>query len=195
MVAFVRTTSSGTGIVRSTSAAASVDAVTINQVVHHLGDGPEDGFDRLRSVVGEFARVLTPGGILVFNHCTQEQLRHGLWYYHLCPQGYESIRRRFAPIEVLRGIFEDAGFVNRGSFVPVDAVCQGEAYFDGRGPLSEAWRGGDSFWAHVGGEELAAALSRVQALDATGQLEAFVAEHDARRPEIGQITFLFATLG
>ncbi len=49
-------------------AAGSVDAVTINQVVHHLGDTPEDGFPRLRSVVAEFARVLRPGGVLVFNH-------------------------------------------------------------------------------------------------------------------------------
>jgi hypothetical protein len=35
----------------------------------------------------------------------------------------------------------------------------------------------------------------VRELDAAGALEAFVAEHDARRPELGQITFLFATRG
>ena len=175
--------------------AGSLDAVTINQVVHHLGDTAEDGFVRLRAVISEFARVLGPGGVLVFNHCSQAQMRHAFWYYHLCPEGHDSICRRFAPLEAVRAIFEDAGFVNRGGFVPVDAVCQGDAYFDGRGPLSKAWRDGDSFWAQVSADELDRALARVRELDAAGALEAFVAEHDARRPELGQITFLFATRG
>ncbi len=173
--------------------AGTVDAVTINQVVHHLGDTPEDGFERLRAVVAEFARVLRPGGVLVFNHCSQTQLRDAYWYYFLCPEGHESVRRRFAPLEALRAIFEDAGFVNRGSFVPVDAVCQGDAYFDGRGPLDKAWRDGDSFWAQVDAAEVDGALARVRELDAGGTLDAFVTEHDTRRPEIGQITFLSAS--
>ena len=175
--------------------AASVDAVIINQVVHHLGDTAEDGFARLREVIGDFARVLRHGGVLVINHCSQEQLSHAFWYYHLCPRGFETFRRRFVPLEMLRAIFEDTGFVSRGSFVPVDAICQGDAYFDGRGPLSKAWRDGDSFWAQVSADELDRALARVRKLDAAGALEAFVAEHDARRPELGQITFLFATRG
>ncbi|MHA1153407.1 MAG: class I SAM-dependent methyltransferase [Alphaproteobacteria bacterium] len=174
-------------------AAGSVDAVTINQVVQHLGDTPENGFLRLREVVAEFARVLRPGGVLAFNHCSQTQMRDAYWYYHLCPEGHGTVRRRFAPLEALRAIFETAGFVNRGSFVPLDAVCQGGAYFDGRGPLDKAWRDGDSFWAQVGAAELDAAQVRVRDLDAEGALDAFVARHDARRPDIGQITFLFAT--
>jgi len=173
--------------------AGSVDAVTINPVVQHLGDTLEDGFPRLRSVVAEFARVLRPGGVLVFNHCSQTQMRDAYWYFHLCPEGHGTVRRRFAPLEVLRAIFETAGFVNRGSFVPLDAVCQGGAYFDGRGPLDKAWRDGDSFWAQVGAAELDAAQVRVRDLDAAGALDACVARHDARRPDIGQITFLFAT--
>ncbi len=175
--------------------AGSLDAVMINHVAHHLGDGPETGFSRLRRVVREFARVLAPGGVLTFNHCSQEQLRHALWYYHLCPAAHARMRRRFAPIEVLRAILEESGFVDRGRFVPLDAVCQGAAYFDGRGPLSKAWRDGDSFWAQVDEEELASALQRVRELEAAGQLEAFVAAHDARRPGLGQITIVFATRG
>ena len=170
----------------------SVDAVTINQVVQHLGDTPEQGFPRLRGVVAEFARVLRPGGVLAFNHCSQTQMRDAYWYYHLCPEGHATVRRRFAPLEVLRTLFEDAGLVDQGSFVPVDAVCQGAAYFDGRGPLDKAWRDGDSFWAQVGAAELEAAQARVRELDAAGALEAFVAERDAPRAEIGQITFLCA---
>ncbi len=167
------------------------DAVSINQVVHHLGDAGEN-FVRLRQVIGEFARVLRPGGILVMNHCSQEQLRDAYWYYRLTPNAYGEVRRNFAPLEALRGFLEDAGFAPRGSFVPVDAICQGAAYSDGRGPLDKAWRDGDSFWALVEAQELAAALDRVRALDDAGNLDAFVAEHDARRPSIGQITFVCA---
>ena len=171
--------------------AASFDAVMINQVVHHLGDAGED-FARLRQVIAEFARVLRPGGLLVFNHCAQEQLRAAYWYYHLAPRAQARVLRNFAPLERVLEIMRNTGFTHRGSFVPVDAVCQDAAYFDGRGPLDKAWRDGDSFWALVDPEELETALARVHELDAAGQLETFVATHDARRPAIGQITFLCA---
>ncbi len=176
-------------------AAASFDAVMINQVMHHLDDEPAAGYPAHRRVIGEFARVLGPGGALIINSCTHEQLRHAYWYYHLIPEAAERMRRRFAPFDALREILTDAGLTVRGSFAPIDAVCQGEAYFDGRGPLEKAWRDGDSVWALVGEDDLARACARVRELDEAGALEAFVARHDARRREIGQITFLFATRG
>ena len=95
-------------------------------------------------------------------------------------------------METLRGFLVDAGFAPRGSFVPLDAVCQGPAYFDGRGPLDKAWRDGDSFWALVDAQELAGALDQVRKLDEASMLDDFLAEHDARRPSIGQITFVCA---
>ena len=174
-------------------AAASFDAVMINQVLHHLDD--DAGHPAHRRVIGEFARVLRPGGALVINSCTHEQLRHAYWYYHLIPEAGERMRRRFASFVALREMLTDAGFTVRGSFAPLDAVCQGDAYFDGRGPLDKSWRDGDSVWALVGEDELARACARVRELEAAGALDDFVARHDARRPEIGQITFLFATLG
>ena len=48
---------------------------------------------------------------------------------------------------------------------------------------------------HTAAAELEAAQARVRDLDDEGALDAFVARHDARRTDIGQITFLFATLG
>ena len=173
---------------------AAFDAVMINQVVHHLGDAAED-FARLRQAAGQFARVLRPGGVLVFNHCAQEQLRAGYWYYRLAPRAQARVLRNFAPLETLRAILEQAGFRHRGSFVPLDAVCQGAAYFDGRGPLEKAWRDGDSFWALVEPGELETALAQVRAHEEAGTLETFVAEQDAGRPAVGQITFLCALRG
>ena len=174
-------------------AAASFDAVMINQVLHHLDD--DAGHPAHRRVIGEFARVLGPGGAVVVNSCTHEQLRHAYWYYHLIPEAGKRMRRRFAPLDALREMLTDAGFTVRGSFAPLDAVCQGAAYFDGRGPLEKSWRDGDSAWALAEPDELERALNRVRELDDSGKLDDFVARHDARRAEIGQITFLFATLG
>ena len=171
----------------------SFDAVMVNQVFHHLGDESEAGFPRHRQAMTEFARVLSPGGRLIVNSCSHTQLRDGCWYGHLVPRAAAAMRRRFMPLDELRRALVEAGFALRGAFVPVDAVCQGSAYFDGLGPLDKAWRDGDSLWALAGKAELARAQARVRELAAAGTLDAFVAKHDARRPLVGQITFCLAT--
>ena len=43
--------------------------------------------------------------------------------------------------------------------------------------------------------ELGEVQSRLRELDARGALEAYVAEHDAMRPQIGQITFVYGIKG
>src|SRR4051812_26943173 len=78
---------------------ATFDGIMINQVLHHLPDEPADGFPAHRRVFEEFARVLKPGGILTVNTCSQEQLRHGYWYYALIPDAAEALRRRYAPLD------------------------------------------------------------------------------------------------
>ena len=171
---------------------ARFDAVMVNQVLHHLPDSPSDGWPLLRRVLGEFARVLRPGGVVTVNTCSHEQLRRGWWYAALIPQAIEAMCRRHADTGVLTGLLAEAGLVPRGRFVPSDAVMQGDAYFNGRGPLDPAWRRGDSLWSIVPESELASALERIHALDEAGTLDAFVAEQDRMRPSIGQIGFHYA---
>ena len=171
----------------------SFDAAMVNQVVHHLGDTPETEFRHLRRLIGGLSRVLRSGGRLVLNHCSQEQLRYAYWYYELIPKARDNFLQRYVSLDVLRGLLAEAGFSDHDTFVPVDAVCQGKTYFDGRGPLTKTWRDGDSIWALVDDQELAHALERVRAMEAAGELEAYVHKHDARRDKIGQITFLGAT--
>ena len=168
---------------------ACFDAVMVNQVLHHLPDSPHDGWPTLRRVLGEFARVLRPGGAAVINTCSHEQLRRGWWHASLVPEAVETMRRRHADTEVMTGLLTEAGLAPRGRFVPADAVLQGDAYFDGRGPLDPAWRRGDSLWSVVSESELEQALDRIRALDEAGALDAFVAEQDRMRPSVGQIGF------
>ncbi len=169
------------------------DGVMINQVLHHLPDDAPKGFPAHRRVFSEFARVLKPGGVLVVNTCSQEQLRHAYWHYTLIPESADALRARYAPLDELAGILGDSGFAYRGSFAPIDAVVQGEPYFDPRGPLKEEWRDGDSVWSLVTADRLQHVLSRIQNLDEKGELEAYVARNDALRPQLGQATVLFAT--
>ena len=171
---------------------SSFDAVMTNQVLHHVGDAEGDGWTEHERVFSEYRRVLRPGGVLVVNTCSQRQLTHGYWYYSLIPEAAEQLRRRYAPVAVIEQIAAAAGFVVHGSFVPVDGVIQGSAYLDGSGPLRASWRLGDSAWSLAGAREMTEMTRQVTALDEKGDLGAFVAEHDADRESIGQITFVVA---
>jgi SAM-dependent methyltransferase len=164
----------------------------INQVLHHLPDDPSRGWPLTRKVMGEFARVLRPGGTLVVNFCSREQLRRGWWFSSLIEAAKERMIQRHALLAELESMIVSSGFDLCGRFVPTDAVIQGQSYYDPRGPLDAVWRAGDSVWATLSPQELEEVEKRVREMDAGGELENFVAEHDSDRLNVGQTTFLCA---
>lgn len=168
------------------------DAAMINQVLHHIEDGADPTFPAHQAVIAEMARVLRPGGVLVINSCTHEQLREGYWYYDLAPEAREACIRRHISAERLEAMLTAAGFQMHPPEPALDTVMQGEAYFDMTGPLSEDWRKGDSFWALATAEQVASAEARVSEMQAVGTLEAWFRDHDARREGVGQFTFFSA---
>lgn len=170
---------------------AAVDGAMVNQVLHHLPDEPDAGWPMHRKVIGELARVLAPGGVLVVNSCSEEQLARGFWAASFVPRASELMARRIMPLHRLEAAMAAAGIEPRGRFVPVDALVQGPGYLDPRGPLRTEWRAGDSLWALAGANELAEMERTLRALDAAGELEARVAELDAPRRAIGQITLVY----
>ncbi len=171
---------------------ASVDAVMVNQVLHHLPDDGAEGWPLTRKVIGEFARVLRPGGALVVNFCSHEQLRRGWWFFSLIEPIVERMIARHVPLVELERLIAGCGFDLCGRFVPSDAVLQGGSYFDPRGPLDAGWRAGDSIWAMLGPEELDGVEERVRSMDVRGELQDFVTDNDAERVHVGQTTFLCA---
>lgn len=178
---------------------AVFDGVMVNQVLHHLelaaADVADVSYPIYRRVFAEFARVLKPGGMLVVNTCSRQQLRHGFWYYHLIPDETARMCARHAPLDVLREIMQDAGIAPQQCIVPVDAVMQGDAYFNPRGPLDKAWRDGDSMWSTVSAKTLAAVCARLKALEKSDQLENYHHDHDTERKHIGQFSFLYGRRG
>ncbi len=171
---------------------ATFDGAMVNQVLHHLEDGSDPAFPAHRTVIAEMHRVLRPGGVLVINACTHKQLRAGYWYYDLVPAARESCIRRHIPTERLTAMLTSAGFRPNTPDAELDAVMQGEAYFDPTGPLRESWRKGDSFWALASAEQIAAAAQRVRDMQAAGTLESWFQDRDARREGVGQFTFFAA---
>jgi ubiquinone/menaquinone biosynthesis C-methylase UbiE len=174
---------------------ATVDGAMVNQVLHHLPDDPAAGWPAHRQVLAELARVLRPGGVVVLNSCSHHQIEHGFWPYHLIPAARHAVLRRLMPLDALEEALRGVGITPRGRFVPVDAVLQGADYLDPTGPLRTEWRAGDSIWALAEAAELAAAEAALRAEQRAGTLERYLASHDARRPEIGQITLLYGSKG
>ncbi len=173
-------------------ASASVDAAMINQVLHHLPDSAADGWRLRAGVFAELARVVRPGGVVVVNTCSQQQLREGWWYFALVPEAVDRVCGRYLPLETMETLMRDAGLAPRGRIVPVDALVQGEHYFDTGGPERAEWRDGDSTWAEVSPAALDAALERLRGMRARGTLDAWVESKDRARRGIGQITFVHA---
>ena len=169
-----------------------VDAIVINQVIHHLEDEGTSGFPRHGQVFKEFARVVKPGGLLLINTCSREQLRQGYWYYDLIPQAVEKLALKYMEMDALKALLSECGFECQERYVPLDAVLQKKAYFNPEGLLDPECRAGDSTFALLSSEELHEMESTLRSLKAAGKLEAYFREKDASRPNVGQSMFVCA---
>jgi SAM-dependent methyltransferase len=172
----------------------SFDAVICIQLLHHLRDAASDGWAEHEAVLGEAARVLRPGGVLVLGTSSRVQLRDGYWYYALITRAADTLAAWYAPLDALETILDDLGIKTHDRFVPMKTPLQGGAYLEGRGPLDEAWRAGDSTWTLVTEEELDWTMTTIATLEEPGELDTFVRVKDEKRQEVGQITFLYGVL-
>jgi len=167
----------------------SVDAVMVNQVLHHVADDPEKDWLEHQRIFAELARVLKPGGIIVINSCGHTQLRLGFWFYHLIPGAIERICRRTCDPKVLAELLEVAGFSQVKRTVDPEIVMQDLSYFRAEDVFDPNWRSGDSIWALATPDELETALAEARRLAEAGELESFMHHHDAERTTVGQLTF------
>ena len=108
----------------------SVNGVMINQVLHHLPDQAGDGWPLHHQVLKECARVLQPGGVLIKNSSTHEQLEKGFWFYELIPNARTTVMRKIIPEKELDALMCGVGLTLNDRLVDLDGVLQGESYFD-----------------------------------------------------------------
>ena len=174
------------------SADGIYDGVICNQVLHHLDDGTTADFPNVAAFFREAFRVLRPGGVLIINSSGHDQHRDGFWWAALVPEAIDRMLQRMPPVDLLKANFLKAGFVDCAVVVAFDEVLQGEQYLDPSGPLSPAWRAGDSTWSLATEEELARAIAEMKTRLDDGSMTAFIADREKLRGELGQTTFLIA---
>lgn len=168
----------------------SCNGVMVNFVLHHVEDGADASFAATRHAVAECRRVLAPGGTLIVQSCSAEQYRHGYWYSALIPEAIDRALARYIPLDLLEQSMRESGLEPGGRLVPLDAVLQGDAYLDPRGPARSEWRDGDSSWALVEDAELSRVNVEIERMLEEDSMDAFIAEREARRRNLGQATFV-----
>ena len=139
----------------------------------------------------ECYRVLKVGGGLAINTSSHAQIRDGFWWISLIPEAMTRMVGQYAPIPLLKHMLEEAGFSLVTEQVDKDAILQGDAYLDPKGPLNAHYRNGDSTWSLVTTEELNRAKDQILQMDKADTLEAYVHGRDVLRQEIGQTTTIF----
>jgi SAM-dependent methyltransferase len=160
-----------------------------NQVLHHLPDDESSSWPKHCKVFQEFTRVLKPGGCLIINSSSHQQLEHGFWYFRFIPKALRAVKEKHVDLDMLSELLQRTGFTNTHHKVPLKVVLQSEALFNAEGPLDPDWRSGDSTWSLVSDEDLLGVLQHIKTLRDSGKLKAFMQQHDKPRATIGQITF------
>lgn len=178
---------------------ASFDGLLCSQVLQHLDRGGEGqgaeattAFPNVARFFLEAARVLRPGGVLVINTCSHAQLRDGFWWAALIPEATRQVSTHYPTIEELAAMAVTAGLAVELIMADLHGVLQGSAYLDLTGPRSPTWRQSDSTWALASADEIGQAVRRLDDLERSGGMAAFIQEREQLRSTLGQTTFLCA---
>ena len=146
-----------------------------------------------KKVFKEFWRVLKPGGKLIINSCSPEQIECGFWFYNLIPDAMHKMKLKVISLSELNNLLKDCGFLNTVQEVNMELILQSNDYFYFQGIFNADWRKGDSIWSLVPDEILSKVLKKAKNMYNSGELETFMKFHDQKRKTSGQITFSIST--
>ena len=171
---------------------SSFDVIALIQVLQHL-DKPFEGFWNAKTTLTEALRVLKPGGVIVINHCSHDQLRYGAWYYNLIPHTVEKLCDHYIPHTELLSFLEQLGYENALSVVsPWEIVYPQDKYFNKEGPFDETWRKMDPTWKLADLEgELESALKSLKEKKDFDMLDDWFEQVEQKRKNVGKSTCIF----
>ncbi|MBW2355303.1 MAG: hypothetical protein DRH76_00970 [Deltaproteobacteria bacterium] len=158
----------------------------VNQVLHHLDIDPS--FPNLNIFLNEAKRTLQPGGILIINTCSQEQLHpHSgvYWNYKFIETAAIAIRKRYIPLEALVSRLENSGFTNIKTTIPSGRIFHDRYYEDPTIALEVDFKKGDSVYSLLSEEAIE---------DSNASLRAAI-EDGSIYEEMRRTTFLKAKIG
>jgi ubiquinone/menaquinone biosynthesis C-methylase UbiE len=171
----------------------SFHAYMVNQVLHHLDH--RNQFQSINAFLSEAGRVLKPGGQMIINTCSQEQLDpHSGSYWHfkfIYPAAY-SIQKRYIPIPELEMRLESLGFNEFNCTISQEKIFYSRYYEDPTSALESEFRKGDSIYSFLSEVELEASNRRLRKSIEDGSVYEVMKRATTRAAEIGETVIVSA---
>jgi len=166
----------------------------VNQVLHHLDSDPS--FPNLGIFLDEAHRTLQPGGTLIINTCSQEQLcpHSGVyWNYKFIEAAVLALRKRYIPLDALATRLADAGFVCIKKTIPSGRIFHDRYYEDPSIALDADFRKGDSVYSLLSEEAIEESNTSLGAAIKDGSVHEAMKRAKLLKEKIGEVVVVSAS--
>lgn len=171
----------------------SFHAYMVNQVLHHLDH--RNYFQSINVFLSEASRVLKPGGQLIINTCSQDQLdpnSGSCWHYkYIYPAAY-SIQKHYILIQELEIRLESLGFIEINRTISPEKIFCQRYYKDPSIALEPEFRKGDSTYSFLSEVELEESNCRLREAIEEGSVYEVMNQATTRAAEIGEAVIVSA---
>jgi len=171
----------------------SFEAYMVNQVLQHLDH--RNHFQSFNVFLSEAGRVLKPGGQLIINTCSQEQLdpdSGSYWHYKYIYTAANSIQKRYIPIQELKVRLESLGFDDFNCTFSPEKIFYQRYYEDPAIALAPEFRKGDSTYAFLSEDELEKSYRRLRQAIEDESVYEVMKRATAKAAEIGEAVIVSA---